>query len=675
MRTRVRQRPLPFILVSSLLAQNLWAAGYASDQDFLQEFPVVLSASRLSQPLSEAPNAMTVIDRKTIAASGFRTLPDLFKLVPGMYVSYYAGSQAVVSYHGALSQDAPGMQVLLDGRSVYLPPFNIVDWALLPITLDDIERIEVIRGPAAASYGENSVHGVINIITRDAGEVDGVSISNTRGNKGVNDGSVRFGKRGEKLDYRMTLAYTADNGYDDLTSPPNNLTISQAQGSGLLNNTNDSNQARLMNYRTTYHPNAVDDIDLQLGFNHDVLGVGFLDSSLDKPHSTNSYSNTEQLEWLHRPDSASEVRLRLYHIQHTTNENYRLGTPAYTVATSMNSGRNAVELQHTLRTSEANRLVYGMGYRQDKVDGYSYYPVVAPGAFPTSFTVKESRVFAHDEWRYNEKLIVNAGGMLENDAMGNRNFSPRVSLNYHLTPQHTVRIGTSVAYRTPSLGEQYASPADQYQLGYKYEPSPYITSSGLRPEKIRSREIGYLAELPDWKTSIDLRLFYDQMSDMIYPLPHSPIMSNGMTACYKGAETTIKYSLSNTGNFLFNYSVENVDSNSDSLSQGQLNSLAGSVPKTIINMMYSQQLPNDALFSAAYYFQSSLLGFDRGPIDFQPTHRRVDVRLAQPFRDVGGLDGEVAVVVQNLFDTAYTEYIATALFNRRAFATVTLHWR
>lgn len=674
MKTKVRQG-LFSISILFLAAKGVWAADSASDQDFLQEFPVVLSASRLSQPLSEAPNAMTVIDRKMIVASGFRSLPDVFKLVPGMYVSYYAGSQAVVSYHGALSQDAPGMQVLIDGRSVYLPPFNTVDWALLPITLDDIERIEVIRGPAAASYGENSVHGVINIITRDAGAVTGTSISNTRGNKGINDAAAHFGKHGDNLDYRVTLAYTADNGYDNLTSPPNNITITQAQGNGLLNNTNDSNQARLMNYRATYHPNAVDDIDVQFGFSHDVMGVGFWDSSLDKPHDMSGYSNTEQIEWLHRNDASSEMSLRFYHIQHSTNESYQLGVPAYMVATSMNTGRNEIEFQHTLRTSEMNRLVYGAGYRQDKVDGYSYYPLVAPSVFPASFTLHESRIFASDEWRYTEKLIFNTGGMLENDAMGNREFSPRVSLNYHVLPQQTVRIGASVAHRTPSLGEQYASQANQYQLGYKYEPSPYITSAGLTPEKILSREIGYLAELRDINTSVDLRLFSDQMSNMIYPLPNSAQWGNGMTANYRGVETTIKYAFGNISDLTFNYTSENVDSNSASLSMGQLTPLATSLPRHIVSMLYSQRLPNDASFSAAYYFQTSMQGFDRGPIDFQPQHRRVDMRLAQPFRDIGGMNGEVALVVQNLFSNNYTEYIATALFDRRAFVTLTLHWQ
>ncbi|MEJ1959452.1 MAG: TonB-dependent receptor plug domain-containing protein [Nitrosomonadales bacterium] len=356
------------------------AADSSNDQDYLQEFPIVLSASRLLQPVSETPNAMTVIDRKMIDASGFRSLPDVFKLVPGMYVSYY-GTQAIVSYHGSLSQDAQGMQVLIDGRSVYLPPANTVDWALLPITLDDVERIEVVRGPAAASYGENSVHGVINIITRDAEAVDGTTVSNTRGNKGINDALVHFGKHGETLDYRMTVGYTADNGYDNLSIPPNNIPITQGQASDLINNTNDNNQARLMNYRASYHPNSTDDFDVQLGFNHDVMGVGFLDShgGFNPFHNMISYSNTQQLGWLHRTDNASEISVRYYHIQLDTDEDYQVS--GFPVSRSIKSGRNELEFQHILQTSPTNRLVYGAGYRQDQVSSQIYTTLIPPGVF------------------------------------------------------------------------------------------------------------------------------------------------------------------------------------------------------------------------------------------------------------------------------------------------------
>jgi iron complex outermembrane receptor protein len=470
----------------------------------------------------------------------------------------------------------------------------------------------------------------------------------------------------------MTLAYTADNGYDNLTTLPNSIPANQSGAGGLLNNSNDNNQARLMDYRASWQPNTEDEFDIQFGFNHDVMGVGFWDSTLDKPHNLISYSNTQQLEWLHRADNTSELSLRYYHIQHSASENYQLGSPAYPVSTSMKTGRNEIEFQHILQTSISNRLVYGAGYRQDQVDGNSYYPRATPSYFPTSFTFNEYRVFANDEWRFNQKLVVNAGGMLENDAMGNREFSPRVSLNFHITPQHTLRIGASIAHRTPSLGEQYVNGDNQYQLGYKYEPAPFITTAKLTPEKIMSREIGYLGEFHDIETSLDLRIFNDQMGNMIHPTDAG--WQNGMTADYAGVEATIKHSFGGFGNLTFNYTNEIADSNSAAL-PGQLNSLSDSVPRNIVSLLYSQRLPNDASFSAAYYMQTSMLGFDRSSTDFQPTHRRIDMRIAQPFKDFGGLKGEVSGVVQNLFNTDYTEYIASALNNRRAFVTLTFRWQ
>jgi len=150
-------------VISSLI--SCYSLAHAEDitvaeQPFLQDFPVVLSASRLSQPLSESPNAITVIDRNMIKASGFRNIADLFRLVPGMYVGELYSHTPIVAYHGSTEEFSRRMQVLIDGRSVYLPPISMVDWEDIPLEMDDIERVEVVRGPAAASYGANSLHGV-----------------------------------------------------------------------------------------------------------------------------------------------------------------------------------------------------------------------------------------------------------------------------------------------------------------------------------------------------------------------------------------------------------------------------------------------------------------------------------------------------------------------------------
>lgn len=638
-----------------------------TEQDYLQDFPVVLSASRLSQPLSEAPNAMTVIDRKMIKASGFRVLSDVFNLVPGMYVSYYKGSQPIVSYHGSTDQYARSMQVMIDGRSVYMPPASTVDWAGLPVTLDDIERIEVIRGPAAASHGANSVHGVINIITRDAGDVQGTTVSLRRGNRGINDVTGQFGKHSEAFDYRMTLGYTADNGYDERT-PTHLPSFFQAD----MNNSNDSNQARLMNYRATYYANPENDFDIQLGYNRDIQGVGFWDShaQLNPTHDLIGVSSFQQVNWTHHLENASDLSVRLSHTRNGYWERYVVPTTSTPVYKSMAADRSTLEVEHTLPITEANRLVYGFATNTEQSADYVYFPLAGQPSLDNKLKRQTSRIFLHDEMRFTPNLLANVGGMYESDGWGAKQFSPRVTLNYHLTPNHTVRVGGSVAYRTPSMVENTGVSSNNYQVGDRLVSGP--TSLNLTPEKMLSREIGYLGEFRGIGTSLDVRAFLDQFGHVIYPTNVG--FSNGMSGVYHGVEATLKTSFGDAANITFNYAHEQAYSNIIALQGGNLDLLAYGTPANTMSLLYSQSLANGFSYSISYYQQSGMQAFDRGAGDYQNLHRRTDIRLAKGFSDIAGLDGDIAWVVQNLFKDNYTEYVASNVFNQRTFVTLTLHW-
>lgn len=668
-----------YIVVLFLACQAAYAADSSNEMDYYQELPVVLSASRLSQPLSEAPNAMTVIDRKMIVASGFRTIPDLFKLVPGMYVGYYKGSQPFVSYHGSPDQYARRMQVMIDGRSVYMPPMSMVDWTALPVTLDDIERIEVIRGPAAASHGANSTQGVISIITRDAGEMDGKRLSVTRGSKGVNDVSAGFGRRGETLDYRMTLAYTADNGYDNLTAPPNNMTM--AQGFALLNNSYDNNLSRLLNYRADYHPNAIDRFDVQFGFNRNVKNVGWTNSRANPVHDLFAASGFVQLGWTRVFDNDSELKVNYYHIRHDQHETFLTTLLPQFIAQSVKTDRDEIEVQHTLPFSESNRLVYGAAYRQDRTEGqYSSLAPIAP-AYVSSLSTAEWRLFAHDEWRITPRLLLNSGGMLERDGFGNNRLSPRIALNFHTAPQHTLRTGISAAYRTPSLMERNFP---VLQPGELFVVNATERSLGFKPERLISREIGYLGEFRDWNTTLDLRLFSDLLEDGGF-MDTRTTYANGISAEYRGLEATLKHSFDENSELTVNFARESASSNGAAMAAAGFRALrsacpensdamACSIPRNSASALYSQRYSGGMSFSAAWYYQDTMQPFDRGVTDFQPIQRRMDARIAKTFNQGGGLKGDVSLVLQNLFDAKYTDYVANNVFNRRGYVRLTLDW-
>ena len=194
------------------------AALNLSEDDYIGEVPKVLTVSRLAQSKQDSPSAVTVIDREIIRASGIVDIPELFRLVPGFYVGKNAGfiynANHVVSYHGMASAYAGSMQVLINGRSVYSPLFGGVNWSELPITVDDIDRIEITRGPNAASYGANSFLGVISIITKDAKDSTGSSLRIAHGT-GRNEAFYRYGGELNDVKYRVSAGYREDDGLDN----------------------------------------------------------------------------------------------------------------------------------------------------------------------------------------------------------------------------------------------------------------------------------------------------------------------------------------------------------------------------------------------------------------------------------------------------------------------------
>ena len=211
-------------------------------------------------------------------------------------------------------------------------------------------------------------------------------------------------------------------------------------------------------------------------------------------------------------------------------------------------------------------------------------------------------------------------------------------------------------------------------------PNATIDSPGLVPEKLVSHEIGYIGEFSDYKTSLDMRLFTDQFSNGIFPNAATNTFSNGLTAEYRGFEATLKKTWDEAGHLTLNFAHDFASSNASTFSSLTSQApwtndrLAASIPRNSASLLYSRFLTDHYSFSTSYYYQSFLQPFDRPSFDFQPTQHRVDIRTAHQFDDFGGLKGEVALVVQNVFKTDYTEYIASNLFNQRAYVTMKLNW-
>jgi iron complex outermembrane receptor protein len=685
-RDLIFNRSFRFAILILISSSTFAAEESITEHSYLQEFPVVLTASRLSQTLSESPNSMTIIDRQMIRASGFRSVVDLFRLVPGMYVGNAGANLPFVSLNGVTDQYSRRMQVLVDGRSVYLPPFGGVDWSGLPLLVEDIERIEVVRGPSAASHGTNSFYGVINIITKDSAIVESDRLSLSKGGKGITNISAQHGGAGERFDYRLSYAYRADGGDN-----PEIL--------------NDSSINRILAMRSNFRVNSTDSFEFQLGLNTGDSGKG-TKGQLDKdPFRTIKTQNDFQMvAWTHSWDSGDESKLTYYRINRNSTD------PMKAVDWNVNpivfgpdiseSTRQDIEIQNTTQLWRENRIVWGGGFRYD----FAKQPLI----FSSTHGLNQYRVFVHDEWRPIDSTVLNIGTMLEDDGAGHKNNSPRISINYHIHPQHTLRASYSTATRNPVMAEMYLTAGKNQYWSRAYVP-PIME---LRPEKITSREIGYVGHFG--RFSLDGRLYYEKARDIVgldfyadlsNPAKPSSSFKNLTDGTFKGLEISADYRW-DTGRVNLNYARQQASCNFSSyptqyfssntlytnpITLGQyltpiyqadfLNLCSETVPMNSASILVSQGLSETIDFSTGYYFRDSVRVMDvYSALPAESQMHRIDFRLAKKFgkeERPGG--GEVAVILQNAFQDNYTGYgnvaqMANLLFNRRAYLTASIYF-
>jgi iron complex outermembrane recepter protein len=168
----------------------------------------VTSVSKKEQTLSRTAAAVFVITQEDIASSGARNIPDLLRMVPGMDVAQVTANSWAISARGLNGQFSNELLVLVDGRNIYTPTFGGVYWDTLDLPLENIDRIEVIRGPGATIWGENAVNGVVNIIRKKAGDTRGGMVSVGAGNTTPGFGTAQYGgKVGKNVDYRVYGKY------------------------------------------------------------------------------------------------------------------------------------------------------------------------------------------------------------------------------------------------------------------------------------------------------------------------------------------------------------------------------------------------------------------------------------------------------------------------------------
>jgi iron complex outermembrane receptor protein len=519
-----------------------------TESEYLGEVPTIVTASRMPQLQSEAPAAVTVIDSEMIRASGARNIVDLLRFVPGFQIGSFNSSQPVVTYHGLADQYPRHMQVLVDGRSVYSPIFRGAFWSDLSIDIDDIERIEVIRGPNSVTYGSNAFFGVINIITRDISQQQGFYIKGAAGNNGIRDATARYAWRTGEQNFRLTGGWREDSGFETRS---------------------DDVQAKYLNFTGDLRFSQRDTLEIDLGVNENSYIEDFSETDLPiSPTARDVISNYQQLRWRNAAGQSQEFSIQLFH-------NHReqklevvtdpilvppLGEIEAPLAYNAIEDRYDFEFQHNVQASDPLQLVWGLGTRLDEMQSVTFFG---------DSQVRENRVhrlFSNIEWHVTEKLIINTGAIYEDSDVAGRDVSPRLAVNYHLSWGDTVRASISRATRMPSLVEQEGNQRFTYNheiFGEILFDQNILGIGGLVTEKITTKEIAYLGRVNSINLTWGLRFYRDLIHNRITEIriPIVELSLEGETFTFvnngevrvDGVELEADYKPTEKWRILFNY--------------------------------------------------------------------------------------------------------------------------
>ena len=654
------------ILCALLAALAPAAAQEVSEHDYFGDLPVVLSVTRLAQPLNETPGAVTVLDAETIRRSGAREVAELLRLVPGFLVTRRNGGSTVAGYHAALDSYGARMQVYVDGRSVY-SSFYLGDThrGLAAVELADVERIEVLRGSNSAAFGSNAFLGVVNIITRAAADTHGASVAVTRGDRGIDDNFARVGWGNDAADMRLSVSRRSTSGYESLTD--------------------DSHRSQLQ-FRGDFRVTAAEEVSVQAGVATESFGEGFPKIICPNPPAvsngtllgpgtcdenkerTDSWRNGfARFNWSRTLSETSLLKIaggidqELYRSNFVA-EQFPAVLPIV-ISTPIEFGgralRQNLEVQRTDIWTKDLRTVVGAEVLREEVRARFLFSSDA------SLSVRQARVFGGVEWRPAADWVVNTGGLWERHSMGGRTFAPRLAVNWHVLPEHTLRAVSTQSYRMPSI-YMFRGLANLQVTSTPLLPPfplslPYAAASGrVKPESIISNEVGYLGELRRFGLKLDARAFTERLNQRIWISSMDAINLPGPRL--HGIEYQLDWKPFDGTRITFGEAQLREEAGRDRIDEHF------EAPHRTGSVALYQRLRGGFDLSLITHYATSYQWF--GMKEILDRMRQLDARLAYAFR-AGPTRGELAVTVQSL-GGSHMEFLRTQRFGRRAFASLRL---
>ena len=636
-----------------------------SEMDFFTPIPTVSMATRLPGDVLDTPASVTVIDRDLIRASTALTIPDLLRLVPGFQVAYATGALRTVTRHGVSDSVERRMEVMVNGNSVYLPTNSSVEWNLIGVALEDIERIEVVRSPNAPALGSNAMFGSINIITRKPFTLAGTYLRATGGSLDTAIGVARIGGRIGEMDAVATFEYSQDDGFEDI---------------------DDHKRINNLRMQGTIDLGAHGDLDIELGYGDGEAGADGVGSLLEPFRDFRLKQDYQALTWRRATPDGAGHRLALVHHGTTQDDSYQVefapGLSARLGLQDTEADRFDLDYEHRLAAGDDWRFVWGVGARYDIVRSDLY--LARHGGEVTTWS---GRALASAEWEPVEHLFVNLNVLTGFYEIADPTTSPRLGVNWRFREHQALRASISRNLRVFNIGEQLADYPVVLSDGTYVRHLVRSTGPGLAPEQLTSYELGYLARWPAWDLSYDLTLFQEEMRDewaaLRDPTNAQIFGDKGGHWTTRGLELQVRFEPDRDtllfGSYAYaqtdGWEYTNVDANGDPYGR---QSFDDATPRHTLALQLSRTFHPGWQASAVLYHMSDMrwLG-EGGEVD---AYTRLDAKLAKAV-DWGGTRAELAFILQNLTGSRYNEFRPDFVFekpgnvfDRRAFLQVSVQW-
>ncbi len=647
----MRKNLLFALTVSSMLllsSLNIQAADNGPDylnmslQDMMDM--EVTSVSKREEKASQTAAALYVITQEDIRRSGLQSVPELLRPVPGLQVAQSGSQNWAITSRGFDSQFSNKLLVLVDGRTVYNPVFSGVAWDVQNMILEDIQRIEVIRGPGATLWGANAVNGVINIITKSAKDTQGTLVTAATGTQERVSGAARYGGTEGDFYYRAYGQYFDYNQQHTLTGAGANDAWDNGQGgfrmdwSGSGKDTGtlqgdtykgQENVSRLLPATSIVSPSlfqAASDVDNVSGAN--ILG-----------------------RWKHQFNQDPDINLQAYYDDVIRSYQFEgLGTGWHLQTFDL-------DLQHNLLVNKYNNITWGLGYRRinsNETNGFyvsfspeNYYENLYSGFLQDKISLIP------------DELFLTLGSKLEHNDFSGFEYEPSVRLAFTPNPRNTLWGAVSRAVRTPDPANQNES-LILAPTGHS-TPTAFVAEQGSLAsvsEDLIAYEIGYRV-LPLDNLSADVTGFYNDYSKLVSlstqsaSLRFDPVMgnyfyvplvngnsNNGETHGVELASTwevTPKIKLN--GSYTIYASHLNITGSS-------LVTKQGTAPNQQFSLRAYVDLPH------SFQWDTMLYHVDQLPALAVPAYTRLDMRLGYtPIRNL-----DLSLIGQNLLRSEHQEF-------------------